>query len=306
MKAHRHESRALLCRSLSNPHSPAAIMVEMSEARTTDGPTLQPERAIEILEACLRTGEELLKSPIIDTHELQDWRADTAHKIELSFGAKASAHLEFLSHNRRLQPYEDRSAHDHHNCERLVGCLRRLVKRIRTELELQVAQRPSAPSNQSVAPGPLPKPSDKVFVVHGHDHGAKEAVARCIEGLGLKPIILHEQVNGGRTVIEKLEQHADVGFAVVLLTPDDVGAPSKGSRKRQPRARQNVILELGYFMAKLGRGRVCTLCAEGVERPSDILGVVYEPFVLESSEWRTKLTMELRAAGLPVRKGIRD
>src|ERR1035438_6975181 len=78
---------------------------------------------------------------------------------------------------------------------------------------------PAAPS--AVAVPPLTK---KVFVVHGHDDEAKEKVARFLERLKLEPIILHEQPNEGRTVIEKFEVFADVGFAVVLLTPDDVGA----------------------------------------------------------------------------------
>lgn len=97
--------------------------------------------------------------------------------------------------------------------------------------------------------------SDRVFVVHGHDEGARESVARFLEKLGLEPIILHEQANRGRTVIEKIEGHRDVGFAVVLLTPDDQGCVEGG--QLEPRARQNVLLELGYFLGYLGRDRVC-------------------------------------------------
>ena len=90
--------------------------------------------------------------------------------------------------------------------------------------------------------------SKKVFIVHGHDEAAKESVARFLEKLKLEPIILHEQPNSGRTLIEKFEVYADVGFAVVLLTPDDVGSPASEARagSMKHRARQNVILELGY------------------------------------------------------------
>jgi hypothetical protein len=94
----------------------------------------------------------------------------------------------------------------------------------------------------------------KAFIVHGRDDGAREAVARYVEKLGFEAIILHEQANQGRTIIEKIEAHRDVGFAVVLLTPDDVGS-IKGEAL-QPRARQNVLLELGYFVGRLGRSRV--------------------------------------------------
>jgi predicted nucleotide-binding protein len=135
--------------------------------------------------------------------------------------------------------------------------------------------------------------SRKVFVVHGHDDGAREAVARFLQRLGFEPVILHERANQGRTIIEKFEAHGDVGFAVVLLTPDDFGALRDGEQK--PRARQNVILELGYFIGRLTRARVCALKKGDVELPSDILGVVWEEFD-ERGAWQMKLANELRAA----------
>jgi hypothetical protein len=114
-----------------------------------------------------------------------------------------------------------------------------------------------------------PSTSTKIFIVHGHDELAKESVARFIEKIGLEAIVLHEQPNAGRTIIEKFEDYSNVGFAVVLLTPDDIGSPKDKRNESQPRSRQNVILELGYFMGRLGRGRVCALYKEGVEIPSD-------------------------------------
>lgn len=111
------------------------------------------------------------------------------------------------------------------------------------------------------------------FIVHGHDEGPREAVARFLDKLGIKPIILHEQPNKGRTLIEKFEQHGDVPFAVVLLTPDDVGGVDPDSLR--PRARQNVVLELGYFIGKLGRAKVVALKKGEIEEPTDILGVAY-------------------------------
>lgn len=137
---------------------------------------------------------------------------------------------------------------------------------------------------------------NNVFVVHGHDDTLKLEVARFIELLHLKAIILAEQANQGRTIIEKFEAHAEaVDFAVVLLTPDDTGGPKGGEAK--PRARQNVILELGYFIGRLGRKGVCALYKSGVELPSDILGVVY---VAADADWRLKLAKEMKVAGLPV------
>jgi predicted nucleotide-binding protein len=141
--------------------------------------------------------------------------------------------------------------------------------------------------------------SKRVFVVHGHDNEAKETVARFLERLGLEPVILHEQPNEGRTVVEKFEHHADVGFAVVLLTPDDVGEAAAKKDKLQPRARQNVVLELGYFMGALRRSRVCALYKGGVEIPSDYNGVLYVELD-EKGAWRTRLAQELANAGLKI------
>jgi len=138
--------------------------------------------------------------------------------------------------------------------------------------------------------------SNRVFVVHGRDEAAKESVARFLARLGLEPIILHEQASSGRTIIEKFEVYADVGFAVVLLTPDDVGGLAGSAADLKPRARQNVIMELGYFIGKLSRRRVCALYKNGVEIPSDYQGVIYVE--LDSAgAWRTKLAQELVEAG---------
>ncbi len=137
----------------------------------------------------------------------------------------------------------------------------------------------------------------KVFIVHGRDDGPREAVARFLERLGFKPVILHEQANLSRTVIEKVEAHSDVGFAIVLLTPDDEGN-LVGERPR-PRPRQNVLLELGYFIGKLTRQRVCTLKVGDLEIPSDWRGVIDEPFDAGGG-WKQTLARELDAAGYEI------
>lgn len=93
--------------------------------------------------------------------------------------------------------------------------------------------------------------SHRIFVVHGHDNEMKQVVARFLEHLGFEAVILHERASGGDTIIEKFERHSDVSYAVVLLSPDDVGGAKKTADELQPRARQNVILELGYFVGRL-------------------------------------------------------
>lgn len=138
--------------------------------------------------------------------------------------------------------------------------------------------------------------TNEIFIVHGRDEGVKQAVARFLEKLELRPIILSEQPNGGKTVIEKFEANADVGFAVVLLTPDDIGSLDESGAEQKHRARQNVIFELGYFVGKLGRSRVCALYDQTVELPSDIVGVAY--VALDGAgAWKFELAKELKAAG---------
>ena len=143
------------------------------------------------------------------------------------------------------------------------------------------------------------QPTRKVFVVHGHDDGLKETVARYLSKLELVPVVLHEQPNQGRTIIEKFERHADVDFAVVLFTPDDIGYPVGRPEQARPRARQNVVLELGFFLGALGRQRVCVLHTGDIELPSDYAGVLYLPLDA-SGAWRFMLAKEMKAGGMKI------
>lgn len=145
------------------------------------------------------------------------------------------------------------------------------------------------------------KQSNRIFLVHGHDGEMKESVARALEKLGLEPIILHEMPNKGLTIIEKFEDFSDVNFAVVLLSPDDVGCQkSEFPKGTKTRARQNVIFELGFFIGKLGRNCVAALYRGGdIEIPSDYDGVVYIPYD-SSSGWKLKLVKELKECGYDI------
>ena len=144
---------------------------------------------------------------------------------------------------------------------------------------------------------------DNVFIVHGRDGNIKENVANFFRELGIHPIILHEQPNKSRTIIEKFEAYSNVKYAVVLLTPDDLGGLKSNPNELSPRARQNVVFEMGYFFGSLGRGKVCALLSPGVERPSDIDGIMYIPLD-QSDEWKGSLFRELKAAQLKLRDWI--
>jgi predicted nucleotide-binding protein len=253
----------------------------------------------------VKEGENLLarKSTISDydlqqlRDDAQTWREKTRALLEHAFTSD-----EFAGEFSQLP-----SSHVHVNMstiekwqserDDLAEYVRRL-KSITHRLQF-VEEPPISSTSHPSATHVSAEASKAVFLVHGHNNAVKETVARFLEKLGLHVIILHEQPNKGETVIEKFEANSDVGFAVVLLTPDDVGEIASASDKLNPRARQNVIFELGYFTGKLGRARVCTLYIEGVEIPSDFKGVLYVPYDA-SDGWRLKLAAELKTAGMKV------
>jgi len=143
-------------------------------------------------------------------------------------------------------------------------------------------------------------PGQEIFLVHGHNNEAKETVARFFEKLDLNVTILHEKPDSGRTIIEKFEQHSvPIDFAIILLTDDDVGNSKAEQMALNPRARQNVVFEHGYFIGKLGRNRVCALRSEEVEVPSDLSGVLYVPLDAQGA-WKAKLAQEISAAGIDI------
>lgn len=141
--------------------------------------------------------------------------------------------------------------------------------------------------------------SNQVFVVHGRDQGALAEVKLVLTRLELEPVVLQDLPNQGRTIIEKFEDYANVGFAVVVCTPDDDGKLAAGDTGPQPRARQNVVCEWGYFLGKLGRNRVCALIKGDVEVPSDYSGVLYVR-IDDNEGWKVRLVRELNEAGYRV------
>lgn len=149
--------------------------------------------------------------------------------------------------------------------------------------------------------------TSKVFIVHGHDKMMLNAIESFVNRIGLDAVVLAEEANRGRTLIEKFEEHGDVSFAVVLLSPDDVGRSASAHPDADKlRPRQNVVLELGYFIGRLGRDRVAAMVDAGkdavVEYPSDIRGIAHIEFDVSNGNWKTELAREFRAAGLTIRE----
>lgn len=143
----------------------------------------------------------------------------------------------------------------------------------------------------------------KVFVVHGHDINSKEQLELVLHKLDLDPFVLANTGGGGLTIIEALEKEIGLNsnqtrFGIVLLTPDDMGyAKADGPENAEPRARQNVVLEMGMLIAAVGRPNVAILKKGHLEVPSDAQGIIYIPFNDHVKETVPKLADRLREAG---------
>jgi predicted nucleotide-binding protein len=155
-------------------------------------------------------------------------------------------------------------------------------------------------TKKAEAPGTL---SNKVFVVHGHDEVSKTSLEIFLKEIGLEPVVLHRQADEGQTIIEKFEKHSDVGYAFILLTPDECAYLSsqkdlpEAERLIEYRARPNVIFEFGYFVGKLGRKRVCCLHKGSVSLPSDVSGMIYKGYNSSIEEAAYSIMKDLKAAG---------
>jgi predicted nucleotide-binding protein len=235
--------------------------------------------------------------------ELTSLSVAIADTLERAFGENTAAIKRFSgATNLQFRPmgFSDNYPLQHHyqeGAQKQIAQSIALLREAQRVLKEDLDELGDSPYEEPPSKNASPRSSRKVFVVHGHDEAARETVARFLAAAEFIPIILHEQANQGRTVIEKVEAHGDVGFAVVLLTPDDVGA-ARG-KDAQPRARQNVVLELGYFVGRLGRDRVCALKKGNLEIPSDFGGVVYENMD-DGNGWKLALGRELHAAGYDV------
>lgn len=178
-------------------------------------------------------------------------------------------------------------------------CTTDITRRILKECQSLLKETTPKPEAPTVNKPKAPMDKSKVFIVHGHDNAAKEAVARFVEKIGLEAIILHEQASSGKTIIEKIEANSNVGFAIVLYTPCDLGASKEKPDQQKPRARQNVIFEHGYLIGKIGRKNVSALVKGDVETPNDISGVVYIKMD-EADSWKYAVGKEMKACGYDI------
>jgi predicted nucleotide-binding protein len=265
-------------------------------------------RAEEVMDRHIGEGRTLQadSDQVVTEEHHDDWEKRRQRWVKLTGEGLRSIYTseepqkEFESSARAPRIIGDAGAAQEFNWEReAVGRSINTLESLRERLEYL-----ESPAESSALPQPPlePRGDEKVFLVHGHASEAKETVGRLLEKTGdHEVVILHEQPSEGRTLIEKFEDHAKASdHAIVLLTADDVGGEALvggAEPDLQPRARQNVVFELGFFAGSLGRSHVAVLYEAGVELPSDFKGVVYIPLD-EGGTWRFQLLTELRGAGL--------
>ncbi len=264
-------------------------------------PILSPEEASHLLRAHYVKGQTLLKSLPISSDSEQAWETVIHDLLIRAFGDTSPnidrvmdvGRYDFAFGGGNEIEWENARAK---NMQTRLKILDSLIELLDSQANL--AARGSVKPTASLSD--TDQVGNTVFLVHGHDEAVIHETARLLELFGLNLIILREQPNSGRTIIEKFVDHSDVGFAVVLLTGDDRGGvKSLALEEQKPRARQNVILEFGFFLGKLGRSRVCALYEEGVEIPSDYAGVLFLPLD-RTGAWRLALARELKAAGFDI------
>ena len=240
-----------------------------------------------------------LKALDAESSRFKKWERNTEIAITNTFGDE-TRHIQDFTSIHYYVMYAPASLHETHaayvkGLDSVASVLESMIDEIKEYWPIDDQSTTSATSVRSRQEAPLT--NHEVFLVHGRDDGAKQTVARFLEQLQLEAVVLTEQPNQGRTIIEKFEKYAHVKFAIALLTPDDTGS-LEGELQRN-RARQNVIFELGYFIGKLGREGVCALTRGDVEIPSDYSGVVYIPLD-DPGAWKLTLVKELKTAGFDV------
>ena len=259
-------------------------------------PQVPPQAGLQLLEGLKERAQSLLANRPLSSDDHSQWKVLARNFLEKAFGVE-SPNVKSVTDVGVYGSFPMGASEawwEDHRAKSLTTQISRLdglIELLRTEIQLTSA---GTLETRTEAVG------HKIFLVHGHDEAALHATARFLEQLRQDFVVLREQPNKGRTIIEKFEDYADVGFAVVLLTPDDRGGPADTPCEQQSlRARENVILELGYFLGRLGRARVCALYMPGVAIPSDYTGVAYVELD-DRGAWRLELGRELKAAGFEI------
>lgn len=285
----------------SEPAAPAELVVSRDEARAKIEERIEKGRALRNAQI---SSHESLEKTKNDYYKWDSFNAELLRRIfttgELSdeysrwFGGFISTQTDSLG---------EMIADLHKDIESKIHRLDSIGDR----LELIPLSAQLHPTNSLAADGVSSRnKSNRVFVVHGHDEVSKTNLEVFLREIGLAPVVLHRQADEGMTIIEKFEKHSDVGYAFILLTPDEIAylaadeKEPETKRRKERRARPNVIFEFGYFVGKLGRSRVCCLYTGEVALPSDISGMIYKKFNSSVEEVAYGIIKDLKAQGYTV------
>lgn len=285
----------------AEPQAPAELLVSREEARAKIEERIEKGRQLRLTQPSTQQAYEDLKN------EFRKWEKFNAELLRRMF-TTAEISEEYtrwfggvISMGQRSLSYEINELN-----KDIDGKIHRLDS-ISERLELiPLAATALSIQLQSAVVNERPSRSKKVFVVHGRDEVSKTNLEVFLREIGLEPIVLHRQADEGLTIIEKFEKHSDVGYAFILLTPDEVAylkaedSLDDEKRSKELRARPNVIFEFGYFVGKLGRSKVCCLYTGDVSLPSDVSGMIYKRYNSNIEEVAYGIIKDLKAQGYSV------
>lgn len=245
------------------------------------------------LQSLISQAERMLRNLeafTVSSPEFVAWKTQIERYLSERFGIESVEYK--LFHKRNFYPIAFISESD----EKVQKTLRNGIETTRIELQNYWSEECEEENDKNKSKTQdSPIDYSKVFIVHGHNGEMKEATARLLEQQDIEGIILHEQPNRGRTIIEKFEEYSNVGAAIILFTKDDMGRAVE-EKMENCRARQNVVFEAGFFMGKYSRDRVVLVAENGIEMPSDLAGVIYT----NGNTWKYDVCRELKAIGFKI------
>lgn len=283
------------------PEAPLELLVSRDEAKTR-------------LQERIEKGLEL-KQRRVDTRDAFDtlsndfskWDAFNSELLKRLFTndelAKEYDFWGAMAISMREPSLGEKIADVYKDVDKKIHRLDSIIERLEL-IPLSMAAQSAVPVQQEALPS-QPR-TKKVFVVHGRDEVAKTSLEVFLHEIGLEPVVLHRQADEGMTIIEKFEKHSEVGYAFILLTPDEVAylaaeeSKPDAERQKEFRARPNVIFEFGYFVGKLGRSRVCCLYTGNVSLPSDVSGMIYKRYEKSIEEVAYSVIKDLKASGYAI------
>ena len=286
----------------SEPKAPTELLVSREEAKSKLGERIQ--KGLEIKKAPINS-EETLDAV---RNEFRKWDAFNNELLKRIFTtdelSEEYRHWIGVGVSMLREPQlGEKIDRLHKDIDGKIHRIDSIIERLEL-IPLNEAYPDPNPSVPSSSPDPLR--TNKVFIVHGHDEVSKNSLEVFLHEIGLEPVVLHRQADEGLTVIEKFEKHSDVSYAFILLTPDEIAYlkseehKTDSERRKEYRARPNVIFEFGFFVGKLGRSRVCCLYTGEVTLPSDVSGMIYKKYNSSIEEVAYSIIKDLKASGYAI------